>query len=228
MFSLSLFYGAFYRVRQFFRGLFAKITPAEEEEVQRYLSAAEYALFCRMPLDARRHSLNVLQMLIASGKRDSELAVAALLHDVGKVAADESGTKLGLWIRGPIVLLESIWPRAIEQLASASPSDGWRYALHVQLEHPRIGAEWADAAGSSAVTCWLIASHQKKLSQAIEQTSQDKASLDNWALLDNNASLDNEESSISDWRSVYFGARIDLPKNLSALLADLQWADGQN
>ena len=158
MISLS----AYYRVSQFFRGFFAKITSEERLQVQQQLSAAEYTLFCRMPIDAQRHSLNVYQMLLAAGKDDTDLAVAALLHDVGKVAADESGVRLNLWLRVPLVFAEATWAALIPRLSSPIPKDGWRYAFYVHVEHPQIGAKWAEEAGASKVACWLIASHQDK------------------------------------------------------------------
>ena len=48
-------------------------------------------LFVAMPLDARRHSLNVLATLLAAGYDDPDLCAAALLHDMGKIAAQEAG-----------------------------------------------------------------------------------------------------------------------------------------
>lgn len=151
-----------YRSRQFFRGFFAKLTSEDEEQVRQILSSAEYELFCRMPLDARRHSLNVYQSLLARGQDNPDLAVAALLHDVGKVAADEAGVKLGLWMRIPLVMIEATQPKLIRRLALPDPAAGWRYTLMVHLDHPQIGAEWAANAGSSQLACWLIGAHQEK------------------------------------------------------------------
>ncbi len=149
-----------YRCSQFFRGFFAKLTPDDEQQVQQMLSPSECALFYRMPLDARRHSLNVYQTLLGAGQDHPDLAVAALLHDVGKVAAEEAGVKLGLWMRIPLVLIEATRPQLIRYFASADPADGWRYTLMVHLDHPQIGAEWAEEAGTSPLGCWLIRSHQ--------------------------------------------------------------------
>lgn len=181
---------AYYRVGQFFRGFFAKITPEDRLQVQQLLSVAEYTLFCRMPTDAQRHGLNVYQTLLEVGKDDPELAVAALLHDVGKVAADESGVKLNLWLRIPLVLTEATWAELIPRLASSRPEDGWRYTLYVHLEHPQIGAKWAEEAGASQAVCWLIAAHQAQDAKPDVRMAQSS--------------------------------------RLTALLADLQWADGQN
>jgi hypothetical protein len=138
------------------------------------LPRALLSRFQQMPVDAQRHSLNVLASVQADGFTQPEMALAALLHDVGKVAAAESGVSLGLWFRGPLVLLEALWPQALRNLSSPHPSTGWRYLLYVQQEHPRIGAAWAQAAGCPLLSCWLIEHHQDK---AVEPASDQERCL---------------------------------------------------
>jgi hypothetical protein len=162
----------FYRVGQFWRGLRASVSPEEQARVARVLPVAAIPLFTRMPVDAQRHSLNVLASVRATGEDHPDLAVAALLHDCGKVAAAQGGVTLGLWLRGPLVVLEALLPRMAARWAASSPLptrgtswvQGWRYALYVQREHPAIGAHWAAEAGCSPLSCWLIAHHQTPLS----------------------------------------------------------------
>lgn len=149
-----------YRLRQFFQGLHARITPAERQMIVHVLPERAAALFFRLPLDAQRHSLNVLHTLQAAGYQQADLTVAALLHDIGKLAADEAGLRLNLWLRGPLVLLEAIAPRYLDQLAADDVQQGWRYALYVHRQHPQIGAAWARSAGCPTLACWLIESHQ--------------------------------------------------------------------
>lgn len=152
-----------YRISQFWIGLLAGVQAVDETRAAALLAPDALALFRRMPLDARRHSLRVLQTLEAEAPVPVDLAVAALLHDVGKVAAREAGAYLGLWLRGPIVLTEAVAPNLLTQLAAAQPSRSLRYAIYVQLHHPEIGAAWARAVGASDLTCWLIAEHQNKV-----------------------------------------------------------------
>jgi hypothetical protein len=158
-----------YRVAQFLRGFGARIPAEEVAQAVAVLPPAAAALFGRMPADAQRHSLNVLATLQADGSVPSDLAAAALLHDVGKVAADDAGAYLGLWLRGPMVLVEAVWPGLLRRLASDHPAPGLRYALYVQEQHPAIGAAWARDAGCSQLTCWLIAHHQDKTPIGDEQ-----------------------------------------------------------
>ncbi len=153
-----------YRAGQFWGGLLAGAQAIDEAPAEAVLAAEELRLFRRMPRDARRHSLCVLQTLQEqeAGLLPAELAAAALLHDVGKTAASEAGAYLGLWLRGPMVLTEALAPRVLARLADPQPAPSLRYALYVQLHHAEIGAAWAQAAGASPMTCWLIAQHQVK------------------------------------------------------------------
>ena len=171
----------YYRVRQFATGLMARLDAADVSAVERLLPPDGFALFLRMPADAQRHSLNVYRMLQSSGHDDPDLAAAALLHDVGKVAADEAGVRINLWLRGPLVLLEALAPDWLNQLAAANPAQGWRYALHVHFEHPAIGAAWAAQAGCTETTCWLIAQHQNKAANTQDQRRQELLHALQWA-----------------------------------------------
>lgn len=153
----------FYRLRQFWYGWLAALTPAEVSAALLYLPAAAHTHFRTLPKDAQRHSLNVLQTLQARGPVDNQLAAAALLHDIGKLAADEAGVRINLWVRGPLVVLEKIAPQLLVQWASADVAHGWRYLLYVHLMHPMIGAQWAKAWGCTPLTCWLIEHHQDHL-----------------------------------------------------------------
>ena len=170
-----------YRVRQFLNAATARIRPEERAAVAALLPPAALALFDRMPRDAQRHSLNVMQSLQGMGVRDPELLTAALLHDVGKVAADDAGVRINLWLRGPLVLAEALTSRQVTRYASDNPADGWRYALHVHLAHPAIGAAWLDAAGLSPRICWLVAHHQATDVDAPDPDAADLLAALQWA-----------------------------------------------
>jgi hypothetical protein len=164
-----------YRVGQFFRGLAAQVSPGEQHLVAELLPAPAQTLFFCLPLDAQRHSLNVLFDVQAAGTHDPDLAVAALLHDVGKVRLDFTDenepdragqvnklSAVGLWLRGPMVLMEAWSPSLVAGWASSEPGHGWRHLLYLHLHHPRLGAAAARACGCSPTACWLIEHHQDK------------------------------------------------------------------
>ncbi|MEZ4619514.1 MAG: HD domain-containing protein [Caldilineaceae bacterium] len=154
---------AIYRLRQFWHGFQATVTEDELALAAGLLTPAAFALFRRLPIDGQRHSLNVLQTLYGAGVVPDPLAVAALLHDVGKAAAAEAGLEITLWWRGPLVLLETFAPTLLRRLMVDRPDAGWRYLFYVHQEHPQIGAAWAKNADCSELSCWLIAHHQDKL-----------------------------------------------------------------
>lgn len=164
----------FYRVRQFARGLTAHVSNDERRLVAEILPEPARPLFFRLPVDAQQHSLNVLRSLQSQGYMDPDLAAAALLHDVGKLAAEEAGVRIGLWLRGPLVLLDAVAGPRVAHMAAHDPKQGWRYALYVHREHAAIGAQWAAAAHCSDLTCWLIAHHQDGVASPAERASPDR------------------------------------------------------
>src|SRR5690554_5162856 len=113
-----------YRLRQFWHGLQAQVSAQEQTLARRLLPGSSYALFARMPVDAQRHSLNVLYGVQAVSD-DPDLAAAALLHDAGKVAGENVHVRLGLWQRGPLVLMEAFAPHLLRRLAKNERASGW-------------------------------------------------------------------------------------------------------
>ncbi len=164
----------FWRLRQFVRGVTAHVSADEMLVVAQLLPKAALCRFCAMPLDGQRHSLNVLYSLRAAGWHEPDLEVAALLHDVGKIAGDSAGISLSPWLRGPLVLLNRLASAWMAAQAASDPKDGWRYLLHVHREHPAIGAAWAVEDGCSQLSCWLIAHHQDKRPPAPPTTRQER------------------------------------------------------
>ena len=154
------------RIRQFFRGVTASVAAEELQRAAQFLPPAGLARFQQMPVDAQRHSLNVLTTLQGAGWDDADLAAAALLHDAGKLAAAKAGLTFNAWVRTALVLMEAFAPGLAARMAVEDVKSGWRYLLHVHLTHARIGARWAEADGCSPLTCWLIAHHQDKTGQA--------------------------------------------------------------
>lgn len=110
--------------------------PADDAWAESYLLPGEVALWRRMSDLDRRHSVIVARRFLAARPAATRAEMAgALLHDVGKI---ESG--LGVWGR-----------------VTASLIGGRTARFRSYLDHERIGAELAAAAGSDPDTVELIA-----------------------------------------------------------------------
>lgn len=161
---------ALYRTRQFLLALGPGLSRADDEEVRACLPPRLLTLFLRMSPAEQRHSLRVLRSLRATGPVSSDLAVAALLHDVGKTVRP-----LSLAERALIVIVRAASPGLARRLGAAEGTGvgiaagsesgrasllGWRAAFVIACHHPEWGAELARRAGASALTQSLIRRHQ--------------------------------------------------------------------
>lgn len=146
----------------------AWVPKRELDLLSEYLTPSQAELFQRMPRCDQRHGLDVFHALRKEQYHDHNLLAAALLHDVGK---SEGG--LRLWHRVLIVLIRALWTRLLDRLARDEPRS-WRYPFFVHQRHPELGAELAQAAGSSPITVELIRRHQRPPASNPLRTHQDK------------------------------------------------------
>jgi hypothetical protein len=131
-----------HRVEQFISHLRARVEDDEVQRAHRLLPGPARHLFDAMPVADRRHALDVVGRLTATGHDDPELLVAALLHDCAK------GHELRLWHRVAGVLGERFAPGLLRRAASNRPGS-WRYPFHLYLHHEALSADAAAAAGCS-------------------------------------------------------------------------------
>ncbi len=150
-----------YRMGQGLRATFAFARPLDNALAAATLSAAQLALFQRLRRAEQLHSLAVLRAISAqTATVPSDLAVAALLHDVGKVCYPVTVVQKTF-----AVLLRTLAPARYLQLSKGDPKSPLARPFVVYERHAAWGAELAQAAGVSTTSEWLIAHHQEVASR---------------------------------------------------------------
>lgn len=144
-----------YRVKQGLRSLFAFIRPVDFDLAGRFLTPAQMNLFRRFKRGEQLHSLNVLRTLLAQGETPPDLALAALLHDIGKIRSP-----LNTFHKTIIVLVRAFTPHLFARWTTAEYTDLWRRPFVVSVYHPKWSAELVAETGASETTLWLIEHHQ--------------------------------------------------------------------
>ncbi len=147
---------AVYRIKQALRGLFAFVQVVDEATPARYLSPAELTLFRQMRHSEQLHALHVLRDVLAQeSETPAELAVAALLHDVGK-----SRYTLRIWQKTIAVAVEKLAPSLYKHWSDGESVTLWTRPFVVKAHHPAWSAEMLRQAGSVESARWLVAHHQ--------------------------------------------------------------------
>lgn len=150
---MSLLSRPVYRTRQLAGALRPRLSADERAEADRVLGDQLATLFKSMSLRDRRHCFDVYKMLLSNGCRDSDILMAALLHDAGKGRL--AGAKVRLWHRVAYVALAASSPALLRLLAR---SRGGLASLH---HHSERGAVLADALGATTPVVGLIRRHEE-------------------------------------------------------------------
>lgn len=146
----------FYRFRQFFGGVFARVSDAEQREADAVLNPPARAWFHSLPRDLQWHGLQVMHDLKRAGVDRSEVLAAALLHDAGKAAGPN-----GPLVRAFVVLARHLAPEwaARRQAIDYRAARRIDRVLAIAYQHPAIAAEQAAACGCDPITIDLIRYH---------------------------------------------------------------------
>jgi len=147
----------------------ALLGPPDVSLAGAVLSEEAFALFSEMPWADQRHGLCVLRRVGETGDCPSELAQAALLHDVGK-----SGINLGLVPRTLFVLLEAVDRGLVERLGGDGATK-WCRPFYVQAHHAEIGARRCKDVGCPPMTVDLVRYHESP-----EGCPEDRPVLQRW------------------------------------------------
>ncbi len=150
------------RLRQGMLALLAFSLTPDYTLAARYLNHQQLRLFKQMRRSEQLHSLNVLRAVLAQQETTPhELAVAALLHDVGK-----SLYPLALWQKIMVVLTRAGLPGVYHRLSERGQlTQPLERPFVVYRQHPAWSAEMLVSTGVSEVTLWLVAHHQEQGAQ---------------------------------------------------------------
>lgn len=154
----------YYRLQQVYQqlGFVPSLTPADYEEVARWLPPTAMELFRTMSVADQQHSLRVCRGLQRHGCTEQDLLAAALLHDVGKAEG-----RVPFWTRPAIVIGKRCLPALLKRLAiyparsTAHDMPRWRRSLSYAWWHAEVGAELAAAAGLSERSVLYIRTHHQ-------------------------------------------------------------------
>ena len=130
-------------------------TTDQLASAQEILSPTQMELFTHMQVSEQIHSLRVLRTLLEQGETHSDLLVAGLLHDVGKIRFP-----LRIWERVFIVLGKKLTPRYLKNWGNSIPR-GWRRPFVMAEQHPLWGANLALEVGTTLLAASLIRRHQE-------------------------------------------------------------------
>lgn len=135
------------KARQLGRHVAARVRPVERAALAEWLTPAQLALFDGMPVADRRHGLDVVAALRASGVNDRDVHLAGLFHDAGK------GRAVRLWHRVAWSLGELLGPW-VHTMAARLP--GGADAMARLQDHAGRSAELAAAVGCPPRSAALI------------------------------------------------------------------------
>lgn len=159
--------GISYRAGQFLHLLTAKRKRDQRRFVYEILEPSMAALFFQMSNPDQSHSIRVLQTLVDQEEENSDLLMAALLHDVGK-----SLNPLRAWERSLVVVTNRILPNQVLKWGQ-DEARGWRKPFVVALQHPEWGAALVQQEGGSETLVTLIRYHQEHVPSSIKKDVQE-------------------------------------------------------
>lgn len=150
-----------YRVAQFWRTLRAPWWPVDVAYARARLEPELLTLFQRMARAEQQHGIALCQALEERGVTDTDLRVAAVLHDCGKTVAPPT-----LWDRVLVVLGEWLLPRQAARWAATDTARGLTRGFVIRRRHAEWGAALAQEAGASERAVALIREHHNPADSA--------------------------------------------------------------
>ncbi len=143
----------FKRIKQFYKGITAKITEEDRIFIRKHLDKKTKELFLSLPISEQRHSIDVAKTAIGLSKGLGQIELdilikASLLHDIGKI-----NTGLNPFTKSIAVLFDKISPK-LAQNTKIKFIKGYYH-------HPQMGAELLKNLTDEEVI-YLVKNHQSK------------------------------------------------------------------
>lgn len=146
---------AVYRVRQGLRAMFAFTHGVDYTQASEHLSQPMLTLFKTLRRGEQIHSIHVLNGVLAQADHTQHaLAVAALMHDIGKTRYP-----LRLWQKTLAVLVRKFLPSLFARWSGGDPRSFFHRPFVVYVHHPAWSAELLQKLGAPEDTVWLAAHH---------------------------------------------------------------------
>lgn len=145
-----------YRLTQGVRALLAFTQEVDYTLPQRYLSPPLLAAFQQMKPNEQLHSIRVLKAVLAQQPHTpDDLAVAALMHDVGKIRCP-----LTVYGKTVAVAVRSLAPPLYNHASQRDlRRNRWARPFIVAEQHPRWSGEILQELGAPERTVWLACHH---------------------------------------------------------------------
>jgi len=156
-----------YRLRQFWHTLTSNTISPVSAQVLALLSPQQKALFDQLQPAEKSHALDMARKLMEQGEVQSDLLVAAMLHDIGKLHYSLHPIE-----RAMVVMVKAVSPSLAARVGRL-PEGGWenvpwwRRAFVVADHHAAWGAELARQSGVSPLAEILIREHHHSTSPAV-------------------------------------------------------------
>ncbi|MGE5628739.1 MAG: HDIG domain-containing metalloprotein [Solirubrobacterales bacterium] len=150
----------FYRIKQFFWSITAKISIDELNYVKYHLNSKEFELFLMLSVQDQKHSVKVAKDVERECTRlhlhREELIKTALLHDIGKIYI-----RLNAIDKSILVLADKFTSGRIRNIRNSKKID-------VYYNHGNIGFEILKSYGLSERAMYLIKNHHSDIKGDLE------------------------------------------------------------
>lgn len=143
-----------HRLRQVGAALGDRAIPVVPDELAATPRTAH--LFATLATHDQRHLLAVHRACVAAGL-PTAIAMAGLLHDIGKASLSER--RVNLLDRSLRVVLRRISPGLLIRW-TREPAPTWRLGLHLAERHPALGADRLSALGWQATVVSAVYDHE--------------------------------------------------------------------